>query len=186
VIEHCRKRELTNPVILDVGTGSGCIAIAILSQLTGATAVAADISPQALAVAKKNAVRHGLSDRITFLEADRLGLPAGAIPENGFDIIASNPPYVPTGEIETLGPNVKDYEPHEALTDGGDGLSFYETIATEAPNILGPDGIVLVEIADGQEQAVRDTFTRAKKWAHAGTWKDAVTNRERVVAFVRD
>jgi release factor glutamine methyltransferase len=181
--ETDERTGLTNPSILDIGTGSGCIPIAILSQLKKATAVATDISPGALDIARKNAERHEVSDRITFIEADRLAIPADAVPEGGFDIILSNPPYVSESEMETLASNVRDYEPHAALTDHSDGLSFYKTIAADAPGILRPGGIVFVEIGDGQEQPVRDTMTQGNQWQHRGTWRDSVTGNPRVMAF---
>ncbi len=184
-IEHCTTQDIKNPTILDMGTGTACIPIAILSNLKDATAVASDISPAALDIAKQNADRHNLTDRLTFIEADRLNLPADTIPEGGFDIILSNPPYVPLDEMKSLDKNVRDHEPHTALTDRADGLSFYKTIAENAAKILKPNGLILVEIADGQEQHVRDTMTKSNHWKHAGTWRDNVTSNPRVLAFSR-
>lgn len=183
-VDRDRSGALGFPTILDVGTGSGCIAIAILTQIEDATAVATDVSSAALAVAKRNAERHDVLARITFVEANRLTFSAGAIPDGRFDVLVSNPPYVSARDVPDLDSTVRDYEPHTALTDGHDGLSFYKTIARDASGILRPGGIVFVEIGDGQERAVRDTMTAGGVWEHRGSYRDAITEKPRVLSFI--
>jgi release factor glutamine methyltransferase len=140
---------------LDLGTGSGCLAIALAAKAPAAQVWATDISPEALEVARQNAARHGLAERIHFLHGDRFGsVPAGT----RFDLIISNPPYIPTAEIATLQPEVRDYEPHGALDGGPDGLEFYRLLAAEAAPRLKPGGKLMVEFGDGQAESIRALF----------------------------
>jgi len=183
VIDHCRAAGLTLPRVLDLGTGSGCIAIAVLVQLRGAVAVATDDSGAALDVARFNAERHGVSERLTLLEADRLALPKEAVPDGGWDVLVCNPPYVAASAMDTLAPTVRDFEPQAALTDGHDGLSFYRTMAANAARLLRPSGVVMVEVGDGQATAVIDIMATSRGWLHQGIWKDRVMAKERVLAF---
>ncbi len=183
VIDHCRSVALAAAKLLDVGTGSGCIAIALLTQLKEATMVAADIAPDALAIALENAARHGVSDRCRFVEADRLTLPAECVPPGGFDVLMSNPPYIPSDRMADLDAAVKDFEPHLALGDGGDGLSFYRTIGAEASNLLQSRGVVFVEIDDGRADAVIDAVETGGSIVHHATWKDRTVGRDRVLMF---
>ncbi len=182
-IDHCTKAGLTHPRVLDVGTGSGCIAVAVLVQLHGARAVGTDVSPAALDLARRNAERHGVLDRLTLIEADQLALPDRAVPAGGFDVLISNPPYVAADAMQTLDQPVRDYEPPLALTDGTNGLSFYRSIATEAPRLLAPDGVVILEVGDGQAQAVLCTFEEIGGFSHRATVKDRVVGHDRVLMF---
>lgn len=166
--------------ILDVGTGSGCIIIAALVQLPNAVGVATDISAAALAVARRNAERHTVLDRLTLLEADALNFPGGSVPAGGFDVIVSNPPYIPAQEIPGLKPEVRDYEPRVALTDEANGLSFYGRLAEKAPLLLAPNGRLMVEVGDGQADAVLEVLTAGGTLIHDRTVKDRVTGLERV------
>ena len=184
-VDHCRRASLTKPLLLDLGTGSGCVIVATLCELKNATAFATDVSPKALAIAEQNARRHAVASRITFVEADGLALPKGIVPECGFDVLMSNPPYVAAEAMAGLDAAVRDYEPTIALSDGVDGLSFYRQIAREGPELLTPSGIVLVEIGDGQESAVVDIMSKEGELVHRGSWKDRVTRRERVLVFSR-
>lgn len=133
--------------IADICTGSGCVAISLLKTLTGARAVAVDISADALDVARQNAQRHGVADRIDFLQGDLLeplnGHPAGL----HLHYIVSNPPYVPDTEWDDVPPNVKDYEPHLALRGGPDGLELVRRLIADAPRRLRPGGLLLIELA---------------------------------------
>ncbi len=183
VLDHCREAQLPQPQLLDLGTGSGCVVVAVLTQLTGAGAVATDVSPAALKIARLNAERHDVLDRLALVEADRLTLPQEVAPDGGFDVLMSNPPYVPAEVLEGLGAAVRDHEPSVALTDGGDGLSFYRSLATDGPELLTSDGAVIVEVGDGRAAAVIETVQRTGKLVHRGTWKDQVTGRERVLMF---
>ncbi|MEK7730836.1 MAG: peptide chain release factor N(5)-glutamine methyltransferase, partial [Planctomycetota bacterium] len=183
VLDHCGKAGLTHPRLLDLGTGTGCLAIAALVHLPVATGVATDVSAAALEVARSNAARHGVTDRLTLIEADRLALPAEVVPQSGFDILMCNPPYIPASAIAGLDAAVRDYEPSLALTDGAEGLSFYRTIAADGPALLAPDAMVFVEIGDGQAQAVVEVMTAVGNLEHRQTRKDRIVGQERVLAF---
>ena len=114
---------------LDFGTGSGCLAIALACKCPAAEVYAIDISPEALALARQNAARHGVAERIRFLQGDGFA----AVPEGArFDLIISNPPYIPSGEIASLQPEVRDYDPRRALDGGADGLDYGRRLAAEA------------------------------------------------------
>ena len=183
-LDHCKTRALAAPTILDVGTGSGCIAVALLVQLSEARCVASDVSEAALAITAENASRNGVSERIQLVEADRFHLPAEALPPGGFDILVCNPPYIAAGAIAGLDPEVREYEPRGALTDEGDGLSFYRDMATEAGRLLAPGGAVFVEVADDCAGDVRAVMTTGG-WKQTLTVKDRVVGKERVLGFER-
>jgi release factor glutamine methyltransferase len=184
VIDYCRSCGKEDPWLLDLGTGSGCIAIAVLSQLGQARAVATDVSQPALAVAEENAMRHGVTDRLRLVCADRLNLPSDVRPHGGFDVVMSNPPYVSEDELADLDANVREFEPEVALTDGQDGLSLQRAMSADAGRVLKPEGIVVLEIAAGQGPAVRDLFESAG-WSHHATCKDRVERHDRVMVFKR-
>jgi release factor glutamine methyltransferase len=138
--------------ILDVGTGSGAIAIALAHHLPHASITAVDLSAAALEVAAANAARHGLTDRIRFLASDLLAtLPPDELP---FDAIVSNPPYVPTGDRVGLHPQVRDHEPASALFAGPDGLDIYRRLIPQALAALAPNGLLALEIGHGQREAI--------------------------------
>lgn len=185
IVDHCGNAKLSEPHMLDLGTGSGCVAVTLLAQIAGAEIVASDVSPAALAVAKANAERHGVADRLQAIEADRLALPADALPAAGFDILVSNPPYVAAEAVEALVATVRDHEPSIALTDGGDGLSFYRSIAADGPALLSTAGVVFVEVGDGQASAVMEIMQSRGGFSHEKTWKDRVVGHERVLMFSR-
>lgn len=142
--------------ILDIGTGSGALLLALLGELPNAVGLGTDVSEAALAVARGNAERNGLAARCTFVVCDIAKSVAGP-----FDLIVSNPPYIPHGDIATLAPEVRDYEPAQALDGGNDGLDAYRAIAAEAPRLLRPGRRLIVELGAGQEPAVRALFTKA-------------------------
>ncbi len=145
---------------LDFCTGSGCIAITIAVKCPGAKIVATDISADALALALANAERNQVGARIELLSGDGFAaLKAGA----QFDLIISNPPYIPSAEIETLEPEVRDFDPKLALDGGADGLDFYRKLAAEAKPFLKPGGKIMLEFGDGQADAVRKIFAD-KNW----------------------
>jgi release factor glutamine methyltransferase len=139
----------------DLGTGSGCLPIAIAAHAKRSRAVAVDISQEALAVAKRNIEANGLGDRIVVREADFL---AGLQPAERFDVIVSNPPYIPTAEVELLQPEVRDHDPRLALDGGADGLNFHRALAQGAAQFLKADGRLFIEFADGQGEALRELF----------------------------
>ncbi|MGB2985139.1 MAG: peptide chain release factor N(5)-glutamine methyltransferase [Phycisphaerae bacterium] len=185
VIDHCTKAGLTHPHLLDLGTGSGCIAVTLLVQLKGASAVATDVSSAALEVAGSNAERHGVLDRLTLVEADRLAVPRDVVPDGGFDVVVSNPPYVAADAMDGLDMTVRDYEPSIALSDGQDGLTFYRSMATDAPGLLAPKGVVVVEVGDGQAAAAVEIIETAGGLAHRRTRRDRVVGAQRVLMFSR-
>lgn len=135
--------------ILDIGTGSGCIAIALATELPAAEIWATDISADALAVAETNARRNNVHHRIRFLQGS-LFAPITA-QQQGFDVIVSNPPYITHNDLLTLQPEVRDWEPHHALDGGEDGLNFYRCLLNEAPRFLASKGWLVLEIGNGQE-----------------------------------
>lgn len=183
IIDHCLNAGLAHPRLLDLGTGSGCIAIAVLKHVAGARGVATDISKEALEVARGNAERHGLLDRLTLVEAGGLALPDGVVPDGGFDVLMSNPPYIPSDEMERLDATVRKYEPRVALTDEKDGLSFYRSIAADGPGLLASGGVVVVEVADEQGRVVRELLEASGRFAHRQTKKDRVVGKERALVF---
>src|SRR4051794_19294688 len=145
-------KSIESPRAVDVGTGSGCLALACAQHHKTATFVAVDVSPDALAVAQANAQALGLTDRVEFRQGDRLAPVAG---EGPFDVILSNPPYIPTGVIPTLEPGVRLYEPHLALDGGHDGLRIVAPLIAEAVSLLKPGGHLILEIGTDQESPVR-------------------------------
>ncbi|MCB2204635.1 peptide chain release factor N(5)-glutamine methyltransferase [bacterium] len=161
VLDFHKAGQLADDMqILDIGTGSGAIAIALAAQLPSIRVVATDISAAALAIASANAERNKVADRIDFVEHDIFtdNLPGGG---EQFDIVASNPPYIPEADIATLQPEVRDFEPMIAATDGGDGLRFYRRIVKIAPGFLKTGGLLLLEVGAGQAQTVAAMLTDA-------------------------
>nr|WP_244488911.1 peptide chain release factor N(5)-glutamine methyltransferase [Devosia sp. Root635] len=149
--------------LLDLGTGTGCIPIAVLANQPDATAVAVDLSAEALEAAQANAERHGVAARIELLQGSwfaPLTSPEGR-GEEGFHLIVSNPPYITSAVVETLAPEVKDFDPRLALDGGPDGLAPYRVIAAGASRWLVPGGWLLVEIGHDQGAAVSALFLEA-------------------------
>jgi release factor glutamine methyltransferase len=146
-LEDVTARKATQAAlrILDLGTGSGAIVLALLAALPSATGLGIDISERALATARENAERNGLSDRVSFRTGDWF---AGV--EGQFDIIVSNPPYIPAAEIGGLAPEVRDFDPHLALDGGVDGLEPYRIILGQIMPYLAQDGFLVLEFGQGQ------------------------------------
>jgi len=171
---------LPRPRVLDVGTGSGAVAVAVAQQLPQAEVTGIDISAEALAVARANAARHGLSERIRWLESDLLAaLPSGAV----FDFILSNPPYVAETEWANLHPGVRNYEPRLALVGGAGGYEVIERLLDQARAHLAADGCILVEIGAAQEDTVRCLAARLG-WNVYPTLRDHA-HRPRVIQATR-
>jgi release factor glutamine methyltransferase len=139
--------------ILDLGTGTGAIAVTLLAERPDASGVATDLSPEALDVAARNAARNGVADRLQFLQGAWYSPVHG-----GFDLIVSNPPYIPAGDIAGLDADVRDFDPVLALAGGADGLDAYRAIASGAAAHLDAGGHVLVEIGAGQAEDVTAVF----------------------------
>jgi release factor glutamine methyltransferase len=152
--------QIDAPTALDFGTGTGCIAIALAAKCPSAKITATDISVDALALAKENAAKNNVAERIEFLQGDGFA----ALPANSkFDLIISNPPYIATAEIETLQPEVRDFDPRSALDGGADGLDFYRKFSAEAKSFLKSPGKIMLEFGDGQANAIKAIF-ESEKW----------------------
>ncbi|MBX3219790.1 MAG: peptide chain release factor N(5)-glutamine methyltransferase [Labilithrix sp.] len=165
--------------LLDLCTGSGCVAITMARQRPTSTVLASDISPDALAVARENAYRLGAYN-VAFVESDLFAnIPAGS----RFDVITANPPYIATGDIEGLMPDVRDFEPRGALDGGADGLDFVRTIVEVAPAFLAEGGVLAVEIGAGEAAATRALF-EARGYGDVSVDRD-YGKIERVVSGVR-
>lgn len=163
VLALVNKGSTPSPLIVDAGTGSGCIAVTLAAELPGARVIATDISGAALAVARQNAARHGVSPRVEFYEGDLLAPLAARGLENRVDILASNPPYVAAGQPELVQRDVRDYEPHTALFGGDDGLVFYRRLLVEGLGYVRPDGHLVCEIGYTQLDAVSE-MVAASSW----------------------
>jgi release factor glutamine methyltransferase len=160
--EVIRLAKTESPqLIFDIGTGSGCIAITLARELPNLNVIATDVSIAALRVARRNAARHRVSTRISFLHADLLSPFANT---HAADFIVSNPPYVAAAELSQLQREVRDWEPDVALTDYDDGLSFYRRLFEEAPPRLKTTGFLLCEMGYSQSEAV-EAFVDPKVWS---------------------
>ncbi len=148
-------KEKRQPAIVDVGTGSGCIALALASELPDAEMTALEISAEALAVARENASRLGLSARVKFLQSDLLG---AVLPQHAgsFDCVVSNPPYVGADESDKVQRQVKDFEPHIAVFSGKEGLDIFRRLIPQACDALKPGGWLVLEIGYTMEARVRE------------------------------
>jgi len=177
VIEYCRQNELQQPQIIDVGTGSGAIAVSLAHYLSDAKVVGVDLSPQALKIACQNMEKHELSQRMSILKSDLL---AEFIKREikGIDIIVSNPPYISESEMEDLPPEVKK-EPKTALEAGKDGLDYYRRLLPEAEKVLKNGGKIFLEIGYSQAEAVTNLFS--ENWSEVEIKKDYSEN-DRIVS----
>jgi release factor glutamine methyltransferase len=181
-LELSKTLPSDRPRIVDVGTGSGCIAIALATELPQARFVASDASPAALTIARRNADRHHVGDRIAFRHTDVVP------PENGVEMIVSNPPYIPAGARPSLPPEVRDHEPGVALFGGDDGLDFYRQLL-DRPRALVNGGWLIVEVGYGQADTVRELVSRRRAradgyddWEPGKTYVD-LQGIERVLTF---
>lgn len=165
LVEEALKRISGTCRVLDVGTGSGAIAIAIADERPEAKVEAVDLSPEALTVARGNAERNGVADRVALRQGDLRQL-TGA----DYDLVVSNPPYIPSADLAGLMPEVREFEPLLALDGGADGLYAYRLLAAQAATLLKPGGWLLLEVGIGQAEAVAgllqtaglvEIFTRA-------------------------
>lgn len=158
LVTEAISRQPNSHFVLDIGTGSGCIAISLVNRMPAAKVTATDISEAALAVARRNAETHGAA--IEFLQGSLFVPVAG----RRFDLIVSNPPYIPTADIETLDQEVRNYDPVSALDGGSDGLDFYRHLIPAAVEHLNPEGWLLVEIGIGQSKEVISMFQGADRF----------------------
>jgi release factor glutamine methyltransferase len=162
-------KELPTPRIVDVGTGSGAIAVAVAKHLPKASLAAADLSPAAVAVARANAERHGVADRISFVTSDLLAAAELAGP---WDVIVSNPPYVRDDEYAALPRDVRDHEPRSALVAGPTGVELVTRLAAEAADRLAPGGWLLVEIGPATVAAAEAALAAVPGLEPGPTLKD--------------
>lgn len=162
-------RKLPAPRILDIGTGSGNLAIAVAKQHVGARLTATDLSAAALQVARRNAQRHQVAARIRFLEGD---LFAPLEPQERFDLILCNPPYIPHEELPRLPAGVRDYEPHLALDGGPDGFALFDRLIAQAPEHLEAGGWLLIEIGAPQELPARQRLSADSRYRLLPTVRD--------------
>ncbi|MCA9041289.1 MAG: peptide chain release factor N(5)-glutamine methyltransferase [Planctomycetaceae bacterium] len=172
-------RSWKEPRVLELCTGSGCIAISFAANHLGAQLIATDISPAALSIAQTNAARHQVTDRIQFREGDLFQALREEEREQKFDLILSNPPYVCTSELETLEPDVARYEPRLALDGGADGLDLVRRIIQESVRYLSPTGHLLIEMDPEQVEATLQ-FVHAETDFKTARFLNDMTGRPRV------
>jgi len=184
VLEHLRKASpaARPPRVLDLGTGSGCIALSIAHEHARAELVATDASDGALAVARANAESLGLSHRVTFLSGDWLGALAS---DERFDVIVANPPYIAAREAGALPGDVHDWEPHAALFGGRDGLDDLREIVDDAPRHLRAGGLLALELDESRAAEVAGWFEGARDWRGVELRPD-LAGRPRVLLATRE
>ena len=159
-IRYAKENFPGSPIkILDIGTGSGCLAVTCAAMIENVAVTAFDVSEDAIDVARSNAQRSGVDETIAFSVRDVFT--AGADFSEKFHLILSNPPYISKSEFDGLAPEIREFEPSSATTDGGDGLSFYRRIASVATALIESNGAVIVEHAYNQELAVQEIFRNA-------------------------
>ncbi len=168
---NMRTGEPSPPLrIADVGTGSGCLAVALAHELPHAEIFATDISAAALNVARRNAARHGVSSRVNFFEGDLLKPMSASL--GSFDLIVSNPPYVAQDHAATLAREVREYEPHTALFGGPSGIEMYERLVQEAGELLRSGGVLVLELGYNSAQPVRAVLVARRHWVNVNVTKD--------------
>ncbi|HSE84737.1 MAG TPA: peptide chain release factor N(5)-glutamine methyltransferase [Candidatus Binatia bacterium] len=182
-LQHVREFTSGSSVtVLDVGTGSGVISVCLAKEEPVTKIVAVDISPVALDVARLNAGRHGVADRIRFLSGD---LFAPVKPVAGtFDVIVSNPPYIPTGDLAMLAPEIRQWEPIPALDGGARGIDAYRRIIGEGHNYLAPGGSIVLEIGADMGSAVAEFFSRSGCYGPVSLYQD-YAGKDRVIAAMK-
>ncbi|MCC7201337.1 MAG: peptide chain release factor N(5)-glutamine methyltransferase [Nitrospirae bacterium] len=180
VVNIINKKTVT---VLDLCTGSGCIAVSIAKELTEGSVYAVDISEGAVTVARENALRNQVEERITFLTGDLFRATDKINLKGRIDIIVSNPPYVSAEEMEELQPEIRDYEPASALFGGEDGLDFYRSIIRESPLYLAPGGSVILEMGYGQAGRIRELFDREERFRNIRIEKD-LAGIERIIMAI--
>ncbi len=177
-------RAVTDPVILDLCTGSGCIAVSLATELASARVFAADRSEAALAVARKNAQKHGVSSRVRFLEGD-LFQPVRELDLQGrIDVLTANPPYIQSNDLASLQPEVRDFEPEMALISGPSGTEIHGRILTQAPAFLKRNGALIMEMGIGQAEKLTTLADNTGAYTRPEILKD-LAGIERVIKLQR-
>lgn len=185
VLDQVRAGPLpARPRLLELCTGGGCVAITLALELPQAELVATDLSPAALDVAWRNVRRHGVTGRVTLAQGDLFAPVARLAAGRPFDLIVSNPPYIPTGEIDAMGRAVAAHEPHLALDGGADGLDFHRRILAEAPRHLAPGGRVFLEHECDQGPAARRIAEALDAYGEVRIFKGSL-GRDRVLVARR-
>jgi release factor glutamine methyltransferase len=177
------ERREAGPTIVELCTGSGAVAVALATELPTARILATDVSWRALRVARANAERNGVAERITFLRGNLCRAVDGQVPEESVDLVVANPPYIPTGELVTLMPEVQ-WEPRLALDGGADGLRVAREIIETSPDRIRPGGFLLLEIGAEQAEAVQALVAASGRLEPARLWRD-LAGRPRVVSARR-
>ncbi len=177
-IKYLRGTGRLDARVLDLCSGTGCIGCAIAAELPRVRVVLSDVSPEAMEISRRNVSRNGLDGRISFLPADVMKLPP--LMTGSFDLVVSNPPYIPTMEILTLDPSVRDYEPVWALDGGEDGLDFYRAILKNWALVIRQGGELMFEVGEDQAERVKDLM-RMAGLREARSFPDT-QNIQRVVA----
>jgi release factor glutamine methyltransferase len=176
-LAHCRETGLESPEILEIGTGSGCIAVALALALPRARIVATDISAEALEIAAENIRAAGVEERIRLLQGDLFG---PLEPGERFHVVLSNPPYVASAQLPTLAPEISVYEPRVALDGGPDGLSMIRRLLVESGGRLQESGVLFLEVGAGQKEAVEAAAAQA--WIARHSWIPDLAGIPRVFA----
>ena len=171
------------PTIVELCTGSGAVAVALAKEIPTARILATDVSWRALRVARANAEQHGVAERITFLRGNLCRAIDGQAPEESADLMVANPPYIPTGELVTLMPEVQ-WEPRLALDGGADGLRVAREIVETSPSRIRPGGFLLLEIGAEQAEAIQESVAASGQWEPARVRCD-LAGRPRVVVARR-
>ncbi len=171
VVTECLTlaKKMSQPRIIDIGTGSGNLAVSVAHQCPEAEVTAIDVSPEALAIAERNAARHGVNSRMRFLTGD---LFAPVPPEERFDFVISNPPYIPREDLEKLPVGVRAYEPRAALDGGPGGFEVFDRLIDEARTRLKPGGHLILEIGAPQETEARRRIGAYSEYELADTVRD--------------
>lgn len=179
IYEYLRKAHLSPGISIDLGTGSGVLAIELAKAYETLYVYAVDISSQALDIAKVNAARHGVQDRVSFVCGDLFAPLEGLVELESCELVVSNPPYIVTSDIDRLQQEISKFEPRIALDGGEDGLEFYRRISCDAGRYLRSSGVIAFEVGAGQAEAVVDILV-GQGYTHIVVSKD-YANTERVV-----
>jgi release factor glutamine methyltransferase len=181
-LHRLKSSASRTPRILDLGTGSGIIAVCLAKERLKANIVAVDIASSALEVARINSRRYGVSERIDLIRGDLFA--ALGAKKRLFDLIVSNPPYIRTGELSLLAPEIGQWEPMTALDGGSDGIAYYRRIVGEAHEYLAPGGSVALEIGADMAPVVAELFARSNCYGPASVYQD-YAGRNRVMAAIK-